>query len=70
MIGEYEALTLVTVELTTTIKKNFFLSESDSLLYQWLDSFLIEFEEYMSIKKLEERSYLQLIKILKSDSTI
>ena len=67
LIGEYKALTLVAVELAITIKKKFFLSESDSLLYQWLDSFLIEFEEYMSIKKLEERSYLQLIKILKSD---
>lgn len=63
--GEYQSPWLVLSKLEVTIKKHAFLKADDILLYQWLDSFLTEFEEYMSIRKLHERSSLQLVKILK-----
>lgn len=66
IIGKYKPLNLVTAILNIKIKKKYFLSEKDLMLYQWLDSFLLEFEEYMSINKLEERSHIQLIKTLKA----
>lgn len=63
--GEYDAPWLVAVKLEVIVKKNTFLKNNDVLLYQWLDSFLTKFEKYMSIRKLHERSSLQLVKILK-----
>lgn len=66
LIGEYDALTLVAVELKITVKKKLFLDQDDLILHQWLDSFLIEFKDYMSIKELEKKSNLQLIKVLQS----
>lgn len=65
IIGKYKPLNLVTAILSIKIKKKYFVSEKDLMLYQWLDSFLLEFEEYMSVNKLEERSHIQLIKTLK-----
>ncbi len=65
IVGEYDAPCLVSIKMHIAIKKRFFLKKSDIQLYQWLDSFISEFEEYMSIEKLHARSYLQLVKVLK-----
>jgi hypothetical protein len=64
--GEYDAPWLVRVKLEITVKKRLMLSSDDIEMHQWLDSFLNSFESYISIKKLEERSYLQLVRVLKS----
>lgn len=64
--GDYDAPWLVSVKLEVTVKKRLILSSDDIEMHQWLDSFLNSFENYISIKKLEERSYLQLVSILKS----
>lgn len=63
--GEYDVPWLVSVKLEVTIKKRLILSSDDIEMHQWLDSFLQAFEHYFSIKKLEERSYLQLVRVLK-----
>ncbi|MGE6123984.1 hypothetical protein ACLH0G_04620 [Aeromonas rivipollensis] len=63
--GNYDAPWLVSVKLEVTVKKRLILNSNDIEMHQWLDSFLNSFENYISIKKLEERSYLQLVNILK-----
>lgn len=66
ILGSFESPILVCIKLEVTVKKSIFLSSNEIKLYQWLDSFLIRFENYMSIEKLHSRSMLQLVKILKS----
>ncbi|MBL4800134.1 MAG: hypothetical protein JKY50_22275 [Oleispira sp.] len=63
--GEYDSPWLVAAKLEVTVKKHIFLKNDDIQLYQWLDSFIMKFEDYMSISKLHKRSSLQLVKILK-----
>lgn len=66
ILGEYSAPWLVKVKIEVLIKKKLFINSTELELYQWLDSFIERFEEYMSIKKLHSRSHIQLVKILTS----
>lgn len=66
IVGEYDSLWQMIMKIEVEIKKNLFLKQSELEIYEWLDSFLEKFEEYSSIKKLEERSNINIVRLLKS----
>lgn len=66
IIGDYDAPWLVDIKIVLILKRKILSAYNDIKLYQWLDSFLVSFYDYMDIDKLHERSNLQVMRILKA----
>lgn len=57
---------LIDVKLEITIKNSLIISDKNLEIYQWLDSFIRRFEEYVSTDCLVARSNLEIVRLLKS----
>jgi hypothetical protein len=55
----------VNVKLEVVVKKLFFIKNNEIVMYKWLDSFIQELEEYISIDYLNKKMNVDMLEFLK-----